>query len=218
MLEQLESVFSSAGVAEAAWIDLACASMDNILEDYWTASEPVVLDNATRHHARPWDRFKDWMLHLDAKGLAQYQLGILKQTSTVAACKADFSKLVATADLPAEQAVACWITGLRDDIQDVAHCFDNQNASLEEFQIAAAAIEANPGLSKPMRLLLSLLAAARANVARHISENVLLLASVRPQARVLRQRHKCQTSMLRHTSRRLRLASANASSVASLAT
>ena len=152
-LDQLENVFSNAEFAEAAWIDLACASMDTIPKDCWTAREQVVLDSATRDHVRPWDRFKDWCKsHLDAKGLARYQLGVLKQTSTVAGYKADFSKLLANADLPAEEAVSCWITGLRADIhtlsQDLAECFDSRDASLEVYQTAAAAVEANPKLEQ----------------------------------------------------------------------
>ena len=132
--------------------------MDKILEDYWTPSEQVVLDSATRDHVRPWGRIKDWCeSHLDAKGLAQHQLSILKQTSTVAAYKAEFSKLVANADLPAEEVVACWSTGLRADIQalsqQVADCLDNHNASLEVFQTAAAAVEALPRLEQTKALV-----------------------------------------------------------------
>ena len=145
-LDQLEAVFSVAELAEAAWIDLACASTNKIPKDSWTASEQVVLDSATRDHGRPWDKFKDWCKsHLDDRGLARYQLSTLKQTSTVAGYKADFSNLVAIADLFAEEAVACWITGLRADTQalshDLADCFDKHSASLEVCQTAAAAIE-----------------------------------------------------------------------------
>lgn len=152
-LDQLEAVLLHAEFAEAAWIDLACASMDKILKDSWTASEQVVLDSATRDHVRSWDRFKDWCKsHLDVRGLARYQLSTLKQTSAVAEYKTDFSKLIAIADLPAEEAVAFWVTGLQADIQaltqDLAECFDNHSASLEVFQTAAVAAEAKPKLEQ----------------------------------------------------------------------
>ena len=145
-LVQLESLFSNAEFAKAAWIDLACASKNKIPKHCWTASEQIVLDSAIRDRVQPWARFKGWCKSLfDVKGLARYQLSNLKQTSTVAGYKAEFSKLIANADLPAEEALSCWITGLQADIQalsrDLAECCDSHNASLEVYQTAAAAVD-----------------------------------------------------------------------------
>lgn len=116
-LDNIERVCSSAEFAEAAWIDLACTSMEMIPKGCWAASEQLVLESAARDHVRPWDRFKDWCKsNLSQTGLARYQLRVREQTSSVAAYKADFDKLVENADVPAEEAVTCWVSGLQADL------------------------------------------------------------------------------------------------------
>lgn len=96
---------------------------------------------------------KDWCKrHLDGTGLAEYQLSILKQTSTAGGCKADFQKIVANADLSSEDVVECWITGLQPDIQAlsqalsqaVAEWFSSHATPSELFQSAGVAVEADP--------------------------------------------------------------------------
>ena len=142
---------STAEFAESAWIDFACTSLELIPKGCWTASEQLVLESAARDHVRPWDSFRAWCkLHLQEQGLARYQLSLLKQTGSVAAYKADFDKLVKNADLPAEEAVACWVSGLPADIQalfrGVVECFGSHDICLELFQTFAAAVE----MAKPL--------------------------------------------------------------------
>lgn len=112
-----------------------------------------MLEKATKDHVRPWDSFKDWCKkHLDGEGLAEYQLSVLKQTSSVGECKGDLHKIVTNADLPSEEAVARCITGLQPDVQAlsqalslaVAECFNRHDTLLELFQSAAVAVEADP--------------------------------------------------------------------------
>ncbi|KAL3136641.1 hypothetical protein ABBQ38_005882 [Trebouxia sp. C0009 RCD-2024] len=173
-LDQVEGVCSVAEFAEAAWVDLACTSMEAIPKGCWTANEQLVLETAARDHVRPWDRFKEWCrLHLDQQGLARYQLSVLKQTSSVAAYKADFDKLVKKADLPVEKAVACWISGLQADLQalnrGVVECYDSHDICLELFQTVAAALEVAKPLLEQARLSLSLLLVAAAKDRRPIT-------------------------------------------------
>lgn len=220
-LDQVESAFSNAEFAEAAWIDLASAYMEKLPKICWAASEQLVLEKTAKDHFRPWDGFKDWCkTHLDGKGLAENQLSVLKQ-STAAGCKAEFQKIVANADLPSEEAVACWIAGLQPNIQAlsqalsqaVAEFLSSHNTPLEPIQSAAVAVEADPKPAQTNVVVAQPACSGKSKRRKALSKNKLQLASVRAYARVQRQGRS-----LRLISLRLRLASASASSVASLAT
>lgn len=51
-LDQVERAFSNAEFAEAAWIDLASAYMEELPKNCWTASEQLVLEKAAKDHVR----------------------------------------------------------------------------------------------------------------------------------------------------------------------
>ena len=141
-LEQVESVCTLARFAKPAWCALAAASMAETPLKCWVAHKRQFSELDCDSELWHWDSFKDWgSSSLNIRAIMCCELSELKQTTTVAAYKADFDRLAAKADLSEQETVSYWISGLKANVQ-AERIVQSSVGSLTCCQAAASAAEA----------------------------------------------------------------------------